>query len=572
MPDAFHDSAARFPPPKCHLGTRKEYIKEITNWALGESEHKEPVLWMRGPFGVGKTAVAQSSAEALKPINKLLATLFFSRSNADRDDPRRVFPSLVYQISTLCKQFAIIVDTRIREDLALTTKSLATQFEELLVIPLSQIDVVATGLEGRVVIIDGLDECRGIAEQCEIIRIITTSARNGTTPFRWFITSRPEDPIIRAMKTGSTSSVVYGIELPLSRSNDHEILLFLVDEFAKIREIHDLPESWPSDEVLALLVERGAGLWIYVATIVRFINAENTLGPEDQLQIVLRFIGDVSNKFESNNPLREMDFFYTLILQRLPSNILEVIRRILYLHSRGYSVLITLFDLGISEEQFRRYCVFIRSVMDVRGSSRDPKSPDFLHLNFYHASFIDYLTDHKRSGGMCIHGEFLIRWRKELLGWLHYVSSHTSDSSCFVFPAGTILPREIERGEHYRRVVGVFWELCAQPDHQFDGSTAASISNFSFRKMLSLIPEGKFLWITYGTAQQFWQNLPVEYREKVIRKESCPVPECTATELVWILGYGDNEVIPVTDDDDLLLQNNQNVPAGQCLCGAKRSI
>ncbi|KAJ3555259.1 hypothetical protein NP233_g12251 [Leucocoprinus birnbaumii] len=101
MPDAFHDSAVRYPPPKCHLGTRKEYIQEITNWALGESEHKEPVLWMRGPFGIGKSAVAQSSAEALKPINKLLATLFFSHSNSDRDDPYRVIPSIVYQITTL---------------------------------------------------------------------------------------------------------------------------------------------------------------------------------------------------------------------------------------------------------------------------------------------------------------------------------------------------------------------------------------------------------------------------------------------------------------------------------------
>ncbi|KAJ3555260.1 hypothetical protein NP233_g12250 [Leucocoprinus birnbaumii] len=393
MPDAFHDSAARYPPPKCHLGTRKEYIKGITDWALGESEHKKPILWMRGPFGIGKTAVAQSSAEALKPINKLLATLFFSRSNSDRDDPRRVIPSIVYQITTLCEPFANIIDARIRKDLSLTTKSLSTQFEELLVIPLSQIDAVAAGLEGRVIIIDGLDECRGTLEQCEIIRIIATSARNGTTPFRWFITSRPEDLIFRTMNTALVSSVTYRIELPVSRRVDHEILVFLTDEFTKIRESHGIPDSWPGEEVLALLVERGAGLWIYISTIVRFIHEENSLGPEDQLRVVMEVIGDVSNKVEPSNPLAEMDFFYTLIMQRIPSNMLEMVKRIMLIHSMGYFPNDIINLLRISEEQLRRYCTFIQSVMELRGTSLDPSSHEVLRLHFYHTSFIDYLTD-----------------------------------------------------------------------------------------------------------------------------------------------------------------------------------
>ncbi|KAJ3557804.1 hypothetical protein NP233_g11652 [Leucocoprinus birnbaumii] len=232
MPDVSHDSLARHPPPKCHLGTRKEYISTISNWSLGESEHREPMLWLRGPFGVGKTAVAQSSAEALKFKGKLLATLFFSCSYADRDDPRHVIPSLVYQITTLCNPFANIIDVRMRKDPSVTTKALSMQFDQLLVIPLRQLDAATrASLEGRVIIIDGLDECRGTAEQCEIIRIIAASARNRTTPFQWFITSRPEDPIIRTMNTPSISSTVYRIELPISQEIDHEILLFLTDEF-----------------------------------------------------------------------------------------------------------------------------------------------------------------------------------------------------------------------------------------------------------------------------------------------------------------------------------------------------
>ncbi|KAJ3552257.1 hypothetical protein NP233_g12922 [Leucocoprinus birnbaumii] len=580
MPDAFHDSLTRYPPPKCHLGTRKEYIKQITDWALGESEYKEPVLWMRGPFGVGKTAVAQSSAEDLKSINKLLATLFFSRSSTDRDDPRRVIPSLVYQITTLCKQFAAIIDARIREDPALTTKSLATQFEELLVAPLRRLGASArSDLEGRVIIIDGLDECRGIPEQCEIIRIIATSAQDSTTPFRWFITSRPEDPIIRTMKSASVSSFVHGIELPVSRSIDHEILLFLVDEFTKIREGHGLSDSWPSEEVLNLLVDHGAGLWIYISTIVRFIKDENSLGPEDQLQIVLKFIGSVSNKVEPNNPLQEMDFFYTLILQRIPSKILEVVRRIVFLHLLAYPVLGIVIVLGLSEEQLRRYCVFIQSVMELRGSSGKLFTPEFsrddLQLHFYYASFIDYLTSLQRSGDMCIRGEFLIRWQKEVLEWLHSVYAHTTESSHFVFPPGTTLPKEMASGEHYTLVVRIFWKLFAQPDHQIDVLTAASIAKLPFKKMLRLIPEGEYTFIPSLDAELLGKNLPNEFRDKIIRREKCPTSGCMATEPVWILGYGDNEVVVTTDDDvglddgGLEFKNNENLPVGECPCGAR---
>ncbi|KAF5344326.1 hypothetical protein D9756_011308, partial [Leucocoprinus leucothites] len=301
MPDAFYNSSARYPPPKCHLGTRNDYIALITDWALGVSDRTEPILWMRGPFGIGKSAISQSCAEALVPGNKLAATLFFSRSNMGRSDPRRVFTSIAYQIATKSPSFHEIVDKRMLEDPALATASLSTQFDDLLIQPLRGLDTTGNDLDGCVVIIDGLDECQGTAEQSEIVRIIATSAHNRTTPFRWFITSLPEDPITRTMNSAAVSPVCTRVELPVSRAIDHEILLFLVDEFKEIRDDHGLPESWPSEEVLALLVERGAGLWIYVATMVRFIKNENSYGPRDQLRIVLEFAKDVSTKVERDN-------------------------------------------------------------------------------------------------------------------------------------------------------------------------------------------------------------------------------------------------------------------------------
>ncbi|KAF5347618.1 hypothetical protein D9756_010660 [Leucocoprinus leucothites] len=421
MPDAFYNSSARYPPPKCHFGTRKDYIDLVTKWALGESDRKEPILWMRGPFGVGKSAIAQSCAEALAPMNKLAATLFFSRSNPDRDDPRRVFMSIVYQIATKCPSFREIIARRMAEDPALAAMSLSTQFETMLIDPLREVDAIGSSLGGRVVVIDGLDECRGTAEQCEIVRIIAASVDKCTTPFRWFITSRPEDPIIRAMTSAAVSPTCSRIELPVSREIDHEILLFLTDEFRKIREDHGLPDSWPSEEALALLVEHGAGLWIYVATMVRFIKDENSYGPEDQLRIVVEFAKDVSSKFVEN-PLAEMDFFYTLIMQRVPSKLLTTVRKILLVSSIAGQDPESIADiLCLSVEKLRRACAPIRSVMELEGTDLTSMS-----ITFYHASFLDFMKDPQRSKELCIYGDFLIGQRQELLEQLHEVCSQST--------------------------------------------------------------------------------------------------------------------------------------------------
>ncbi|KAF5361090.1 hypothetical protein D9756_005176 [Leucocoprinus leucothites] len=516
MPDAFYNSSARYPPPKCHLGTRNDYIALITSWAQGQSDRQEPILWMRGPFGIGKSAVAQSCAEALAPLDKLAATLFFSRSNGDRDDPRRVFTSIAYQIAVKWPPFREIVNRRMMDDPALATMSLSTQFEHLLVHPLRSVNIPQSGLDGRVVIIDGLDECRGTAEQCEIIRVIAASVHKRTTPFRWFITSRPEDPIIRTMNSIFVFPVLSRIELPVSRAIDHEILLFLTHEFKKIREDYGLAETWPSEDALALLVERGAGLWIYVATMIRFIKDENSFGPKDQLRIVLEFAKEVSPKVGPDNPLAEMDFFYTLILQRVPSKVRTTVRRILLLDSAStFGIYGIAGALSLSIEQLRRACASIRSVMKVEHS-----------ISYYHTSFLDFMRDPQRSKKLCIMGDFLIGWRQELLRWLHEVCSRSTgamslaDSSHIVFPSSTIIPEGLSYGEHYRGVLWVFWGLCSAPEHPLDLGTATSLAKIPFRQMLTLVGNGYWDGIA---ARRVRNNLPVELRDKVVRKGSeCP--------------------------------------------------
>lgn len=129
IPEAFHDSSARHSPPRCHPGTRKDFVDKITSWGLGSLHHDKHILWMQSPAGAGKSAVAQSCAEHLAGRNMLGATLFFSRPNA-WDDSNKLFTSLSYQIATKFRLYGDILDRDILNDPTLLTKSTTQQFRE----------------------------------------------------------------------------------------------------------------------------------------------------------------------------------------------------------------------------------------------------------------------------------------------------------------------------------------------------------------------------------------------------------------------------------------------------------
>ena len=50
---------------RCFPGTREQYIADITNWVTESVDPPSLVYWMRGPAGVGKSAIAQTCTEKL---------------------------------------------------------------------------------------------------------------------------------------------------------------------------------------------------------------------------------------------------------------------------------------------------------------------------------------------------------------------------------------------------------------------------------------------------------------------------------------------------------------------------
>ena len=84
-PNAFYDSDDRPDTPQCHPNTRVAVISRIIDWATGIVETDASWLWLYGPAGAGKTAIARKVAELFAEHELLLASFLFFRS-----DPKRI--------------------------------------------------------------------------------------------------------------------------------------------------------------------------------------------------------------------------------------------------------------------------------------------------------------------------------------------------------------------------------------------------------------------------------------------------------------------------------------------------
>ncbi|KAF9444817.1 hypothetical protein P691DRAFT_778006 [Macrolepiota fuliginosa MF-IS2] len=391
-PQALHDSS-ECNKPGCFEGTREEYIRSITGWGRGDWKARQArVLWLHGPAGVGKSAVAQTCAKDMG--SRLGATFFFSRPNG-WNDPATFIPTIVYQLATKYPAYRDRVDAIILHDSLVLGKTIDVQFHELLVEPVRELRNQESEIgEDIVIIIDGLDECDSKDAQSTIVQVITSSVHQQSTPFLWAFFSRPEPHIRSTFSTEQATEICWQLTLPVSRGADQDIEAYLRDGFKTIRAKYDLPAAfpWPSEEDIHQLVEQSAGLFIYTTSAIRYVDGPGISGPEERLRSVLG-LGTTETK---DNPLANLDRFYMLIMEQIPEGTLLNTILLLsmwccirpFLSSSGVCAILKLSLTGFYAAVNNLY-----SVLEMKYIKNGMPGG----LSFYHASFGDFLEDKKRS-------------------------------------------------------------------------------------------------------------------------------------------------------------------------------
>ncbi|KAM6491038.1 hypothetical protein JOM56_013277, partial [Amanita muscaria] len=169
---ALHDSSAQDPERCCHPGTRKNVLHKMRTW-MDDPNAPERILWLHGPAGVGKSAIAQTISYSYGR-EKVGASFFFFRSDPIRNDGNRLFPTLAWRLASSVPIIKDLIAFSLEEDPDIPRKVIEAQFEKLIAQPFLTISdgESAVPTPSRVIVIDGLDECCDVKLQRRILKII----------------------------------------------------------------------------------------------------------------------------------------------------------------------------------------------------------------------------------------------------------------------------------------------------------------------------------------------------------------------------------------------------------------
>ncbi|XP_006463959.1 hypothetical protein AGABI2DRAFT_120766 [Agaricus bisporus var. bisporus H97] len=423
--DATKDSSARYPPPRCHPETRLKIRERLMRWLVKEyGEWK--MLWVRGSAGTGKSAVAQSFADSCEEEEILGASYFFSRT-AGRNKLETVVPTLVSQLARSDPAYHSLIEQRLAKDHILLRNSPPVQFRKLIVEPFATLQRERSR-KPIVVILDGLDECAGEDAQREILEMITNAIRtNPDLPLRWLIFSRPEVHLKNAF---SRSSECGREELIIDTECRENVERYVKDRLIDIKARYNdmVTTDWPPQDKLKTLLDAVSGLFIFASTCLNYIGDPKEADPISQLDSLLLFVRR-SQEVVSRNPLAALDLLYFRILQDIPPDMFETAKKIL-----AYMCYRNKFDPYHSLASVQALCSFLRldqrnfyktmrglySAMSVPESGDAAKS----ELQFYHASFQDFLLDPNRSGKFVV-GEY----KAEVIilqSWIYWMEVDTT--------------------------------------------------------------------------------------------------------------------------------------------------
>ncbi|CUA71492.1 putative WD repeat-containing protein alr3466 [Nostoc sp, PCC 7120] [Rhizoctonia solani] len=372
----------------CTKGTRVAVQEQVLAWAQNSSSAQ--IYWMNGMAGTGKTTIAYTLCERFADTGLLGANFFCSRSSASCSGGNQIIPTIANQLAHYSHAFRSELCKVLQEDGSVCFLDVEQQFKKLVLQPM--LAVKAAIPAGVIVVVDALDECQESYIVKEFLRLLLSFSID--LPIKFFVTSRPE-PTIRG-------SMMAEINYPPSVLHLHDIQDTIVQGDIQIylEEALESMSPPPSEDEIRQLVERSGKLFIYAATVARYIISEKlSVDPRIRFKKVLTAgPGEFS---KDRRPIKELDELYTTILQAafnedLDSDEVEGMQLILHTilcakEPVNLSVLKPIMGLEYTSKQLQCYLEPLRSVLHVS------EADGMYTVSTFHASFLDFMFDKERS-------------------------------------------------------------------------------------------------------------------------------------------------------------------------------
>ncbi|KAH9205871.1 hypothetical protein DL95DRAFT_417048 [Leptodontidium sp. 2 PMI_412] len=321
--DAPFNSFAKQHEPTCLPNTRVDLLQNVYTWADGRDERC--IFWLSGLVGTGKSTIARTATRRYFDQKRLGASFFFSRGGGDVGHAGKFATSIALQLaSSIPSLDRHMCDALIaRRDIA--SQSLRDQWQQLVLHPLSKLSQNGTQ-SSHILVVDALDECDN---DDDILTIIHLFAEARSVRLRVFLTSRPDIPVRYGFGQMTNDRhqdfMLYNVSPEII---DNDIFIFFEYKLKLTREKNCLDTCWPGKQIVKQLVHNANGLFIWAATVCRFIDEGRSFAP-DRLSKILRAdpVDDSSDGFTSgdsaadNNddsavaPEQHLDEFYITVLR-----------------------------------------------------------------------------------------------------------------------------------------------------------------------------------------------------------------------------------------------------------------
>lgn len=386
---AVFDSYATEDTPMCLANTRVDLLKQVVEWS--NDPHGSCIYWLKGMAGTGKSTIARTVADMLDKRKCLGASFFFKRGEADRSSAGRFFPTLAYQMAARIPQLGKEIATSLESNRGVCDKILREQFDKLLMDPLKKTLVRRSAQKTWVIVLDALDECDSDRDIRTLIKLLAEVKDVSSYTLRIFTTSRPELPVRLGFQSVSgTAHRDVVLEDITASTVTGDITVFLEDQFVKIKAESEasLPDSWPGDDNLRNLASMASPLFIYAATICRFI-ADPSWDAIDQLDIVFQEpeLANMSQLARTYPPVlgRLLQDQTKAQRAKIAAGFRQIVGTImLVFEPQSVSCLSTLLTVSTKEVRLR-----LNQLHSVLNMSSDDDTP----VRLLHLSFRDFLLD-----------------------------------------------------------------------------------------------------------------------------------------------------------------------------------